>query len=399
MMTSMTDRELPTIAGAIACPFVAFEGGRDSRATSPDHRHRCYAEVRPTPRALAHQQAYCLSSAFAVCPTFQDWARREAAQAQPAPELAPQVPTVHGVAPTDSSVSQANAGAAGSHRNPRRDWASPPPWMGSSPRSTDELDDNADDWPDAQPILPREGGLSGSFADRILAGPSSAGPSSGAVPPRTTSAHQEPPTSPEVTSLRPSSHEDDEDNDGRNKREAEQPMTSRRPRVSQRGTGERAAPSWERTPRREAYPTLKTRMGLSGVSMPPILLGIVALVIATVGVFVLPTILGIGNPPQGSAGPSPSAVASDGIASATPTEPTAIPGPKAQIYVVQAGDTMSRIANRFGVPLQALVDANKATIPNADRLDIGQQVIIPATAPTTVPDAGASPSPAASASP
>ena len=112
-MTSMTDRELPTIAGAIACPFVAFEGGRDSRATSPDHRHRCYAEVRPTPRALAHQQAYCLSSAFAVCPTFQDWARREAAQAQPAPELAPQIPTVHGVAPTDSSVSQANAGAAG----------------------------------------------------------------------------------------------------------------------------------------------------------------------------------------------------------------------------------------------------------------------------------------------
>ena len=78
----MTERGLPIVDGAPACPFVAFEDDRDARATSPDHRHRCYAEVRPAPRALAHQEAYCLSSAFPVCPTFQDWARREAAQAR-----------------------------------------------------------------------------------------------------------------------------------------------------------------------------------------------------------------------------------------------------------------------------------------------------------------------------
>src|SRR3954447_10585258 len=65
--------------GAQACPFVAFEQERDERATTPDHRHRCFAEQRPAPRAIAHQEAYCLSSAFPVCPTFQDWARREAA--------------------------------------------------------------------------------------------------------------------------------------------------------------------------------------------------------------------------------------------------------------------------------------------------------------------------------
>ena len=76
----MTDRVTPG-DGSPACPFIAFEDERDERSSSPDHRHRCYAELRPAPRALAHQEAYCLSSAFPVCPTFQDWARREAAQA------------------------------------------------------------------------------------------------------------------------------------------------------------------------------------------------------------------------------------------------------------------------------------------------------------------------------
>ncbi len=65
---------------------------------------------------------------------------------------------------------------------------------------------------------------------------------------------------------------------------------------------------------------------------------------------------------------------------------TPVPEPTAQVYVVQAGDTMSRIANRFGVPLAVLVDANKDTIPNPDVLEIGQEVIIPPVAPTSLPD-------------
>src|SRR3954449_12578281 len=80
----MTERALPGMDGAPACPFVAFGDDREARSTSPDHRHRCFAESPPAPRALAHQEAYCLSSAFPVCPTFQDWARREAAQARAA---------------------------------------------------------------------------------------------------------------------------------------------------------------------------------------------------------------------------------------------------------------------------------------------------------------------------
>src|SRR5580765_4717532 len=88
----MTERGLPSVDTAPACPFVAFEDDREARATSPDHRHRCYAELVPSPRAAAHQEAYCLSSAFPVCPTFQDWARREAAHARgegERPETAP----------------------------------------------------------------------------------------------------------------------------------------------------------------------------------------------------------------------------------------------------------------------------------------------------------------------
>lgn len=139
-------------------------------------------------------------------------------------------------------------------------------------------------------------------------------------------------------------------------------------------------------------------MGLSGVSMPPILLGVIALIIAVPALFFLPALLGVGNP-QATPGTSPSAGASDAAASATPAGPTAVPEPTAQIYVVQAGDTMSRIADRFGVPLQVLCDANKATIPNCDRVNVGQAVTIPSTAPTLVPDAGGSPVPAASTSP
>ena len=52
-------------AGVTACPFVAFVDDRDERADVPDHRHRCYAEIRPAQRALAHQEAFCLSAGFA----------------------------------------------------------------------------------------------------------------------------------------------------------------------------------------------------------------------------------------------------------------------------------------------------------------------------------------------
>jgi LysM domain len=133
----MVDRGLPIVDGAPACPFVAFEDDRDARATAPDHRHRCYAEPRPAPRALAHQDAYCLSSNFPVCPTFQDWARREAAAARPGsaspvfdPRQEPEsVPQSHPMPPPDREARHAPAEPLPPRRNPPRDWAAPPPWQ------------------------------------------------------------------------------------------------------------------------------------------------------------------------------------------------------------------------------------------------------------------------------
>ncbi len=69
--------------GLWACPFIAFEGDQDHRSDRPDYRHRCYAVGQPEPRALPHQERYCLAQAFTECPMFLDWARQEAAAALP----------------------------------------------------------------------------------------------------------------------------------------------------------------------------------------------------------------------------------------------------------------------------------------------------------------------------
>jgi LysM repeat protein len=45
------------------------------------------------------------------------------------------------------------------------------------------------------------------------------------------------------------------------------------------------------------------------------------------------------------------------------------------VYTVQAGDTLFSIARRFGVTVQAIVEANN--LANPDSLSIGQQLVIP----------------------
>lgn len=409
MMAAMTEHGLPIVDGAIACPFVAFEGDRDSRATSPDHLHRCYAEVRPAPRALAHQQAYCLSSAFAVCPTFQDWARREAAQAR-ADRLADDGPG-EADAPRTMRDGEGSTRPGGPERNPPRDWASPPPWAGDGPpsRSGTTGSDGLDDEPDVVPLPPRGGGLAGSFADRIAAQPGSGSAAGPIAHPPSASSGPKPAGDLDGPGWRePAGGEAPTGNAASPGRgdvpapeaevvahDEERPDHVRRLRPD-RSSADRNAPSWERLPRREAYPTLKTRMGLSGITMPPLAVAAAALVIAAIALFALPAILGVGNPPA-TPGSSGSVAPSAGSSSPTPLVPTPIPEPTQQVYVVQSGDTMSRIAKRFGVPLATLCDINKATIPNCDKVVVGQNVIIPVVAPTTVP--GASASPQASASP
>ena len=59
---------------------------------------------------------------------------------------------------------------------------------------------------------------------------------------------------------------------------------------------------------------------------------------------------------------------------ATP-EPRATPTPTPLVYTVQPGDTLSAIANRFGVTVDDLVRANRLVDP--DQLEVGQQLSIP----------------------
>lgn len=132
----------------------------------------------------------------------------------------------------------------------------------------------------------------------------------------------------------------------------------------------------------EAYPTLRSRR-LSELSVPPILVGVVALALAAAVLFALPGLLGFGNPSAGGS-PTPSTPLVTPLV--TPA-PTPIPQPTDQIYIVQQGDTMSRIAGRFDIPLGDLIAANAENIPNPDSLQIGDQVIIPARTPGELPAA------------
>jgi hypothetical protein len=378
----MTDRGLPLADGAPACPFVAFDDDRDARATGPDHRHRCYAEVRPAPRALAHQEAYCLSSAFPVCPTFQDWARREAAQARAAAandaeDALPGEPAAP--PPLEPSDVDRAAEAPGSiQRNPPRSWAAPPPWLSSRDGEAD------DDEPEVEIQPPvRGGGLAGSFADRLAGGsgsPPEPGPPGRPLPPVERRQDDKPRAGDDWAGV------------------PDRPPGPPPPRARRSGRDDEApaapalpGPSWERPRRLEAYPTLKTRIGLPSLRLPPILVGVAALALGAVALFFLPLLLGIGNDPgTGSATSTPGSSAG---ASGGPLAPTPTPAPTQLIYVVQEGDTMSKIADRFGVPLAALVDANRENIPNADLLQIGQEIIIPLAAPTTLPGVSPSPTP------
>jgi LysM repeat protein len=494
----MTERGLPIVDGAPACPFVAFEDERDERSSSPDHRHRCYAEVRPAPRALAHQEAYCLSSAFPVCPTFQEWAKREAARARAAQEQAdadaassaggrgtwsgsaitPAAAAAAGLAGgADAMGAAAGTGAAGAsgpdpratsdaaqggsdragewtddrsgalppRRNPPRDWAAPPPWAGGPAGSapsrgrTPAGDVEAPDFLAAHPTEGR--GLAGSAADRIAAETAAegrsgdghagksrredeAGGSASRWGPTTPSAPAAPvpPTRPEtiasaVTSGPPGrAQAPDEELAAlvRGRRDPVDPVDDReyvpvsrtgpRPAVSSTREHELererereaalAGPSWERPRRFEAYPTIKTRGAMP--ALPRIAVMAVALAISALALFFLPALLGIGSTPTGGpgAGASGSPQATTPVESAS-IEPTTPPAATPQVYVIKSGDTLSKIAKRFGITLEELLEANKETIKNPNRIAIGDQINIPAPLPDEFTDPGASAEPSA----
>lgn len=66
---------------------------------------------------------------------------------------------------------------------------------------------------------------------------------------------------------------------------------------------------------------------------------------------------------------------------------TPIPCPNGFIYTVQSGETLSAIARRFGITLQALLAANPQ-ITNPDVIQVGQQICIPTAPPPPPPVRG-----------
>ncbi len=505
----MTERGLPIATGAPACPFVAFDDARDDRADHPDPRHRCYAESPPSPRARAHQEAYCLSATFPVCPTFQDWARREAARVQtgaaggspaerlrdvPAQREAGSRPPAFGAAagpsdgpsggpPGPATVGGAHVGPdlspedAGEHNAPtdepdengavisgapssrgvqpdardpwdlpvRRqshpDWSSPPPWAAPrGPQANDEAEapaflragsasqpDDAMPWArsaDADPYLanddeddvpsvvsredtmarlralgmgddgasdaadsdgPRPG--TGPAAARGLAGVGLAGGVGAAVggaPGRDASA-----PAGRAAPAR-------DDSDGRAQGGVGRLLgLARRPKAGSPRAARRVEkePSWEKPRRFEAYPTLKTRVGLPAFSRLWLAAG--AVVVAALILFFVPPLF---LQQAGSGGPgatrTPAASDSGGVVAspARSTAPSTKPPPTQQTYTVKPGDTLSTIAKKFHVTVDQILAVNK-TIKNPNKIAVGDKIVIPVAAPSEIIDSGTSASP------
>lgn len=86
----------------------------------------------------------------------------------------------------------------------------------------------------------------------------------------------------------------------------------------------------------------------------------------------------------GTLRPSPTPTASPSPGTATPAPPRASP----TTYLVRRNDTLASIAARFGVSVAAIVQANKIT--DANHIEVGQRLIIPAPTPSPPPTASPS---------
>jgi LysM repeat protein len=129
-----------------------------------------------------------------------------------------------------------------------------------------------------------------------------------------------------------------------------------------------------------------------------IILGAVLLVLIVALFFALSYLLPSSNsspaptpPPAPSAtltGPAPISSPPPAIApspSPSPLPPPGLPAPQQRFHVVEGGDTLNRIAQRYGVTVEAIMQANGFTDRNRI-LRIGERLVIPdALAPSPTP--------------
>jgi hypothetical protein len=310
--------------GPTACPFVALESDRDRRSDEPDHRHRCYAEPEPAPRAIAHQRTYCLTAAFPTCPIFQDWAVRAAAMP---------VPLRPGRAPVDQEPQP----------GPQPLWAAIP--AGGEPIEMSP-----------EPAKPAERPPQPAQTDRV--------PSLSSAPER---AEREEAPLPAFLAGRADMEPPAEDR-----------IKSQRSYQDELHRREDLVPSWQRQPLYRTYPSLRSRVGfgdsgdLIGKITTLLAIGVI-LSLAVVAIILAPSFLGGGSP--GPTRPAVAATSSPRQATPRPSPaPTAAPSP--QQYTVRAGDTLFSIARSNGLTVDQLLAANP-DIQNADLVQIGQVIVIP----------------------
>jgi len=400
-----------------ACPFVALELDRDRRSDKPDYRHRCFAEPTPAPRSIAHQEAYCLSPSFAACPVFQDWAVRAAARpaegtSSSAAASGPQI--VGGTAPEsaaaddegaagaptampdsaladlpeDASVTPAGAdiaAAAAATTGTPPGFVSPPTFATTDWQSEAEESqqlaafDAQTATPSATPPMPA--------TNQPMASP----PAATAAQPAFTDAAAPAPAVPAFLV-------------GRSPRPVGSTIPS--PAAQPRPTGpvnrDEIVPSWEIDGR---YGAEAPEEPGGGNRFDTILTAIAVLAILAIGVaavLFLPGLLSHGTPSR-TPGPSilfpstqpsalasvPPSVAPSGAPSIGPTvAPTIAPsvGPvgSPRLYKIKSGDSLAKIANKFHVTVQQILDANPS-ISDPNHIEVGQLIVIPSPAASSSP--------------
>ena len=66
---------------------------------------------------------------------------------------------------------------------------------------------------------------------------------------------------------------------------------------------------------------------------------------------------------------------------ATPTGPGAqLPGPQYTVHIVVRGENLTAISRRYGVPLEAVIQANAGEIANPNLIYPNQHILIPVEA-------------------
>jgi LysM repeat protein len=418
MMDRMSERAPGSGDVPMACPFIAFEDDRQRRSTMPDHRHRCYAERPPAARAISHQQGYCLTGNFPACPTFQDWARREAARGVAGEiEEAPAGRREDALAflPQASGGPTGRETGGGGHPSEAYPPTTSRNLWGSGPEQLGAFDAPGARRPPSEELVSQKGSGDEELAAFVRGegsgepgGPADAGDEAAFAWRRADTADEGDEDSDEAWAE--SESDDAEEPDflaGRSARAAtdEERGSDAGQRVGREGRAAMAArtrhrpidtdaPSWERPRRFEAYPTLKTRTGVGGIS--PVLLGIVALVVAAAVLFILPGMLG-GGGGGGGGTPTPTPGLTGTIAVTTPTVAPTAASPTALVYTVKAGDTLSAIAQRYGVTIAQIQSANPQ-IKDVNKIAVGDQITIPTPPPPSSSAAAGTGAPASGTS-